>query len=151
MVNFVYQPTRVCSRFHKRRNQYLQSESVIDLFLHNADLVDETSVIDCPFSDHKFVLAKLTVAKLKCKQKTILCRNLSLVNTENICSQIDEIDWSGFKNFSSIDEKWMFVKEKLIKIIENTATVRKISINMSSQFPWYDDDLICLKHSRDIF
>ncbi|RNA06174.1 RNA-directed DNA polymerase from mobile element jockey [Brachionus plicatilis] len=100
LVNFVYQPTRVCSRFHKRRNQYLQSESFIDLFLHNADLVDETCVIDCPFSDHKFVLAKLTVAKLKCKQKTILCRNLSLVNTENICTQIDEIDWSGFKNFS---------------------------------------------------
>ncbi|RNA12023.1 hypothetical protein BpHYR1_035129 [Brachionus plicatilis] len=69
----------------------------------------------------------------------MLILNLSLVNTENICTQIDEIDWSGFKNFSSIDEKWMFVNEKLIKIIENTAPFR-----------WYDDDLICLKHSRDI-
>ena len=50
LVNFVTKPTRSIS------------ESLIDVILHNSNLVLNTLVSDCPFSDHKFVTANLSFA-----------------------------------------------------------------------------------------
>ena len=52
LVNFVQKPTRIAKKFFKKTNSYKCSTTLIDLLLHNGDLVDQTDVIDCPFSDH---------------------------------------------------------------------------------------------------
>ena len=150
LVNFVKTPTRVCSRFIKKKNETIKSESMIDLVLHNGDLIEDTRVIDCPFSDHSFVLAKMAIAKVKNSSKSIMCRNLSSTNLLKISCKIDEFDWSQFKNFKCVEEKWNFVKNNLLNLIDEIAPIRKLNINMSNQFPWYDEDLICVKHSRDV-
>jgi hypothetical protein len=151
VVNFIQKPTRVCSKFYKKINATRHSSTLIDLFLHNGDLVDQTDVINCPFSDHKFVVANLLLKKPKNEHKTIECRNLSTTNIANICSAIEVIDYKPLKNLATIEQKWNYLKEVILKIIDAHAPKRKISLRFKSFFPWYDDELIKLKHLKNSF
>lgn len=110
LINFVNEPTRNCTKFFKKSNQTKSTNTLIDIFLHNGNLFDKVTPIECPFSDHCFLVAKLTIEKQTVNCKTILCRNLSKVNLENITTRIDLIDWKALNNMNSIEEKWCFVK-----------------------------------------
>ncbi|CAF0894607.1 unnamed protein product, partial [Brachionus calyciflorus] len=107
LVNFVIKPTRVCLyRNYKNSNDVKTSETLIDLFLHNSDFVDETNSIECPFSDHNFVIAKLSIIKQSAIRKKIICRDLCFENLKRISSLVDEIEQKELKNFMTIDEKF---------------------------------------------
>ncbi|CAF1032247.1 unnamed protein product [Brachionus calyciflorus] len=121
-------------------------QKLIDLFLHNGDFVDETNSIECPFSDHNFVIAKLSIKKQSAIRKKIICRNLCFENLTRISSLVDEIEQKELKNFNTIDEKWCYVRDRFLSIVNEVAPLRE---KCSNQFPWYDDDLIIVKHSRD--
>ena len=43
---------------------YETTNSLIDVLLHNQDLVTETKVINCPFSDHSFIAAKINLNQI---------------------------------------------------------------------------------------
>ncbi|CAF1057954.1 unnamed protein product [Brachionus calyciflorus] len=122
---------------------------MIDLLLHNGDLVSETDVIECPFSDNHFVVAKLDIQKSPNILKQIECRNLSSVNILKINSLIEEIDFQQIRNYDDINEKWLYVKNKITEIIDYVAPLRKITVKNMNQFPWYDDYLIFLKHQKN--
>ncbi|CAF0840875.1 unnamed protein product [Brachionus calyciflorus] len=149
LINFVQKPTRVCSKYYKRLNVTKYSSTLIDLFLHNGNLVEETDVINCPFSDHKFVVSSLTILKPKNVLKTIKCRNLSSTNLASICTSIDAIDFKLIRNYQSVEEKWNFLKSEILKIIDNIAPKRRINVKSSNYFPWYDDELVKLKHLKN--
>ena len=80
--NFVEKPTRVAHRTSNRTHKAVlrsidkttprdslsvrqsiavqtHSSTLIDVILHNGDLITSSDVIGCPFSDHKFVVAAL--------------------------------------------------------------------------------------------
>ena len=63
---------------------------------------------------------------------------------------IDRIDFRQLRNFNDINEKWMFIKIEIIKVIDKVAPIRKIVIKNNNQFPWYDDDLIRLKNEKNL-
>ena len=149
MVNYVNKPTRICTRNYKSSNEVRTSETLIDLFLHNSDLVDETNSIECPFSDHNFVIAKLSIKKQSAVRKKVICRNLCLENLTKIYSLVDSIELSELKNLKTIEEKWCYIRDRFLSIVDEIAPLREICVNVSNQFPWYDDDLIIVKHSRD--
>ena len=149
LINFVNKPTRISKKFYKKSNTFKQSSTLIDLLLHNGDKVDSTNVIDCPFSDHHFLLAKLDIQKSSNLLKQFECRNLSAKNIEKINTLIDEIDLKKIRIIENINDKWLFVKNEITKIIDNVAPTRKISIKNFNQFPWYDDDLLRLKHQKN--
>ncbi|CAF1025376.1 unnamed protein product [Brachionus calyciflorus] len=83
-----------------KTNKIKTTETLIDLFLHNGDLVDDTKVVECPFSDHCFILCNLTI---------------------KISSLLDEDNFREMKNFKSIEDKWNYFKDTLLKIIDNVA------------------------------
>ena len=68
---------------------------------------------------------------------------------EKICALVDSIDLKTLRNYNSIEEKWCYVRDRFLAIVDEIAPLREISINLSNQFPWYDEDLIIVKHSRD--
>ncbi|CAF0891632.1 unnamed protein product [Brachionus calyciflorus] len=107
----------------------------IDLLLHNGDLVSETDVIECPFSDHHFVVAKLDIPKSPNIFKKIECRNLSSVNILKINLLIEEIDFQQIRNYDDINEKWIYVKNKITEIIDYVLPLRKITVKNMNQFP----------------
>lgn len=149
LINFITKPTRVCTKFSKKNNNIKSTNTIIDLILHNGDLIDETDTIECPFSDHNFILAKLTIKKQTAIRKNILCRNLSQDNLIKISSLVDCIDLRELKNYETIEDKWIFVRDKFVSIVDEVAPLREICVNLSNQFPWYDQDLISAKHSKD--
>ena len=98
LINFINKPTRVSHKYYKKSNQLKCSPTLLDLILHNGDLVDETDVIDCPFSDHDFVVGKFNIPKPTSILRTIACRNLSIENINKINSMIDELDYKQLYN-----------------------------------------------------
>ncbi|CAF1091926.1 unnamed protein product, partial [Brachionus calyciflorus] len=150
LVNFVISPTRMCSKLFKKSNEIKNSKTLIDIFLHNGNLVDEAIPIECPFSDHCFVVAKLTIEKQLSNLKTVMCRNLSSINVEKVASQIDLINWKELNSFNTLEEKWCFFRDEVLAVLDDIAPMKKIQVNMENQFPWYDDELIITKNSRDL-
>ena len=69
MTNYVDKPTRVATIYHENNNTHTTSETLIDVILHNNDLINNCNVIDCPFSDHKFIMVNLKIHKLKFEKK----------------------------------------------------------------------------------
>jgi hypothetical protein len=51
LKNSVMQHTRVCRSFFEKKNKYITSKSLIDVVLHNQNLVKSTEVIGCPFNE----------------------------------------------------------------------------------------------------
>ncbi|CAF0861672.1 unnamed protein product, partial [Brachionus calyciflorus] len=149
LINFVTKPTRISTKFYKKSNTTKKTTTLIDLLLHNGDLVENADVIDCPFSDHNFVVSKLSINKPTNVMRTIECRNLSTENMEKINNLIDVIDLKQLKNNSNIESKWTFFKNEILKIINDVAPLRKITVKNGHQFPWYDDDLLKLRHLKD--
>ncbi|CAF0837588.1 unnamed protein product [Brachionus calyciflorus] len=149
LVNFVSKPTRIATKYYRNSNTTKKSSTLIDILLHNGDLVDATDVIDCPFSDHHFLIAKLNFKKAPDELKKIECRNLSAENMLKINKQIDEIDYKLIREYKDVDSKWMFVKNEVTKILDIVSPNRKINLKNFNQFPWYDDDLLRLKHQKN--
>ncbi|RMZ98144.1 RNA-directed DNA polymerase from mobile element jockey-like [Brachionus plicatilis] len=149
-INFITSPTRMATRHFGKNKVTKQSETLIDILLHNGDLVNETSVVKCPFSDHCFITAELLLAKPDNRPKTITCRNLSIKNLTKIYESIDCIEFKRMHLFNNIEDKWCFFKNELMKIIDQISPLRKITVGQSNYFPWFDDELIGLKKNRDI-
>ncbi|CAF1085321.1 unnamed protein product, partial [Brachionus calyciflorus] len=126
LVNFVQKPTRICSNFYKKMNTSKRSSTLIDLFLHNGDLVDETDVVNCLFSDHKFVVANLLLTKPQSYCKSIKCRKLSPSNLLNVLMSIETKDFKTIKNYVTVDDKWNFLKIEILKLLDKFALKRKI-------------------------
>ena len=61
LSNFVNAPTRTQIRFFEKENRISCSSTLIDVILGNNDLIENSKVVQCPFSDHDFVLAKLNL------------------------------------------------------------------------------------------
>jgi len=61
--NHVTEFTRVAKKFFKKKNKYITSKTIIDVVLHNRDLVQSTKVVNCPYSDQKFVVTKIKLPK----------------------------------------------------------------------------------------
>ncbi|RMZ97515.1 RNA-directed DNA polymerase from mobile element jockey-like, partial [Brachionus plicatilis] len=154
LINFVKKATRNSSKFYKNTNSFRSTSTMIDLLLHNGDFIIDTDVLNCPFSDHCFVLAKLEIKKKKKSINSVNkveCRNLSASNMAQICLKIEEANFKQMREIESIEGKWTFFKDAILNIVDEIAPIRKISINSGNQFPWYDEDLFKLKHLKNTY
>ena len=70
LSNYVLSPTRTVT------TKCNSSSTLIDVLLHNNNSIEETHVIDFPFSDHCFVLALCKFYSLKPEVKQAYKRNL---------------------------------------------------------------------------
>ena len=59
---------------------------------------------------------------------------------------IEETDFKLLKEIDNIEEKWSFFKNVILKIVDDIAQIREISLKNINQFPWYDKELLKLKH-----
>ncbi|CAF0807126.1 unnamed protein product [Brachionus calyciflorus] len=82
LVKFVSKPTKISTKYNKKSNTTKRSSTLIDILLRNGDLVDSTDTIDCPFSDHHFLIAKLNFKKAPNESKKIESQNRK-INLKN--------------------------------------------------------------------
>ena len=66
LKNFVTEFTRSVITWNSKKNAYRSSNSIIDVVLHNSDLIENIETTDCAFSDHKILkmILRLKILKL---------------------------------------------------------------------------------------
>jgi hypothetical protein len=148
--NFITEPTRVRTRFLKSSNDESSSSTLIDVIIHNKDLIKKTKVVSCPYSDHKFVLASINVDKHKPEPEIIWSRNLSENNIKLIEDELIKQDYSKIDKLYSSNEKWEYLKKLIITALDKIAPLKKITIKQQNKFPWFDLELYRSKKARDI-
>ena len=92
LKNYVFEYTRVCKKFYKKKNKNNISKTIIDVVLHNSNLVASTKTIDCPFSDHRFVSIKIKLNASKDKKLEIIGRALSEAKLDVIKEKLSELN-----------------------------------------------------------
>jgi hypothetical protein len=149
MINYVDQPTRIATIYHEKTNTFTTSKTLIDVILHNNDLINSCNVIDCPFSDHRFVMVNLKIEKLKYEKKSIIARSLTSKNLLKISQEYDLIDFNRLFNSQSVNDKWIILEEELLILLNKIVPEKKIIIKSLDSFPWIDDDLRYAQFLRD--
>ena len=72
LCNYVNEPTRNATVYHEKEFKISTSSTLIDVVIHNNDLINNCNVIDCPFSDHRFVMVNLKIEKVKYQKKILI-------------------------------------------------------------------------------
>jgi hypothetical protein len=154
LYNLIKKSTRTASRYYQKSNKIIESNTIIDLVLYNIDLKLKYDLIDCPFSDHKFVLVSLSLPDrtkhVKAPVQIISSRKLNPTKLELISKQFDssKINVELQNHGLSSTEMWLALKSSILEILNRIAPVVKINITTyNTKFPWLD---IELKNSKDL-
>ena len=77
-------------------------------------------------------------------------RNLSIANVEKINFIIDNYDFSDIRTISGSNNKWIWIKNILLTIIDSIAPIKKILLKNKRIFPWIDNELNHFKFLRNL-
>ncbi|CAF1116675.1 unnamed protein product [Brachionus calyciflorus] len=156
LVNFVQKPTRVCTKFYKKTNSTKCSSTLIDLFLHNGDLVDETDVFQYK-SMNDFKNSKkfweYYSSKIKVKSEKSNSNPISLVKNNGKSSE-GKTDLCNIFNvfFTSISSSSKCSTSEASDFIEKEITVDSINGNHDFKFSFTTaneiDELYLQKYSN---
>ncbi len=142
--NFVTEPTCVSSRINNH------SSTIIDVVLHNGSLVTSTHVVDCPFSDHKFVLTNFhPPSQIQTYESVINSRCLSQSKLEKISTTLETLDFRFINSIPDVNQRWIAIKTSLLNILDQYAPMKSIKVRHCSPCPWFDSELFELRQLRD--
>jgi len=175
--NFVEKSTRVAHRSANRTNKAVtkslnkttphdllsvkqtitlqtHSSTLIDVILHNGDLIIGSDVIGCPFSDHKFVVAVLKLpANKKLPPIKFNSRCLSPTNLEKICQSLSDGNHKILEtiNIKNPADKLKFLQTNLLLVVDKICPLKLVTKKVFAQIhPWIDKELQASKHNRDL-
>jgi hypothetical protein len=148
-LNLIEEPTRVRTRFFKASGDGSASSTLLDVLIHNKDLVIETKVVACPYSDHKFIVAAIKTDKDKPEPEIFWSRNLSENNIKLIEESLKSVDFSKLDVIESPNDKWLYFKKSILSILDTIAPLKKVTLKPPNKFPWFDLELYRTKKARD--
>ena len=149
LKQLVTEPTRICSKYYERSNNFSCSKSLIDVVIHNNNLVQDTQSIHCPFSDHNFIVGTLDCKKANRKSEYFIGRNLLTNNVQLITEKLLTTNFNGLHQASNVNDRWLFLRSKILSIVDSVAPEKKITVRNQSYFPWIDVELTEAKNDRD--
>ena len=118
---YVDEHTRVVTKHYKSTNELKTAAALLDVFIHNNNLINKTLVRECPFSDHKYVVATLESISIRPIEEFCNLRNLNVKNQEIIKNIIDNFDFSDLDNILEINEKWLSFKNRILDAINSVS------------------------------
>jgi hypothetical protein len=74
------------------------------------NIINKTLYRECPFSDHKYVVATLESKSTRPIEEFCNLRNLNVKNQEIIKNNIDNFDFSDLDNILEINESGFLLK-----------------------------------------
>ena len=152
LPNYINEPTRIANYKSKETGLIRTTKTLIDVILHNGDLIHKTAVIGCPYSDHKFILASINLKTMSSNTFSMLCRNTSGKNMLLIITAINNIDFNFIQELPDVNSKLSAFSNVLLDVINLVAPLRSIKIkDREDQTPWVDLELLVLKNKRDIY
>ena len=51
-------------------------------------------------------------------------------------------DVKELKMLSTTEDKWYYIRNSFLEIVDQISPLNEICVNVSNQLPWYDEDLI---------
>ena len=147
--NFIYEPTRTQAKIMKRNTLVHNSSTLLDVMIHNKSLISSTVVIDCPFSDHKFIAGSIKLDKQKPNECVTKARNLSEKNLNLLSNILANKDFSQMDKLNSCDDKWLFLKNSILLELDKVCPLKKITMKSETKCPWFDLELTKAKTARD--
>ncbi|RNA01855.1 RNA-directed DNA polymerase from transposon BS [Brachionus plicatilis] len=149
LINVIESPTRTCWKYNNGINETNKSETLIDVVLHNGNLVEQAKVVNCPFSDHDFIVVNIKMVKPQEAHKTIKCRNLNNKNLEIVNDLLDKINFNRLANSDDINKKWGLIKSEIVKVLDEVGPIKTVRLRNKNIFPWFDDELLYARYCRD--
>ena len=152
LKNYVQGITRIGHYKNQKTGVIRTSESSIDVILHNGDLLCDSTIIGCPYSDHKFVLATINIQPMTKNCFETLSRNTSKNNMTKILDAISKVDFKFITEFQDVNTKLMAFSDILLCVLDHIAPLKNIKVkDKEDQTPWVDLELAILKNKRDIY
>jgi len=149
--NFISEPSRVKTRFLKSINEESCSSTLIDVLIHNKDLIIDTRVIGCPFINyHKFIVGSIKLDKQKPDSEVFWSRNLSDANIKLLEVELSQIDYLKIDKLYTANDKWEYLKTSILQKLDKIAPLKKVTMKSKNKFPWFDLELFRVKKARDI-
>jgi exonuclease III len=149
LKNFVEGPTRIFTKFYEKNNISKTSKTLIDLVLHNKNFIKSNTIIDCPFSDHCFILTSLDIKSTKPIPKYIASRNYSIENLFNIKNTVSNLNFQHLKELTEVNKKWLNFKDLIMIPINSFCPLKKLLCKPNHVSPWIDNELQSLTRNRD--
>ena len=155
--NFVTDVTRKADYHLKKQNKIKTTQTLIDVVLHNQDLIISTNVVDHNISDHRMVTTYLKIdtasvkpandgIKFKCVLNNKTLQNIDKYLNDNLSILNDDVIKAV-----SVNDKWLIFKNLLLNALHKNS--RKVRSNQSkkreSSYPWFDPELVRLANKKD--
>ena len=86
---YIDEHTRVVTKHYKSTNELKTAAALLDVIIHNNNLINKTLVRECPFSDHKYVVATLESKSTRPIEEFCNLRNLNVKNQDIIKNIIE--------------------------------------------------------------
>ena len=83
---------------------------------------------------------------------SIITRYLNDENVKIIINKINQLNFDSLHDLTNIEQKWEFLKNKLLDTIDQIAfrsKTTKLQHHQKNRFPWVDDQLLDIKRERD--
>ena len=128
-----------------------ESNTLIDIVLHNGNKVQQSSVIDFPYSDHKMILTECKFRSEKNMVKSIERRRFNEKIIDAIVDDIGKINFEFINDVKDVDNRYFFFKKLIIEVIEKHAPLKQVKCMKRKHpaLPWYDNDLRRLSRECD--
>jgi transcription elongation factor Elf1 len=153
--NEVKQPTRsVMRRSRKNHSSFIDCSSLIDVVLHNSDLECSTSLIGCPFSDHKFVACSISSPPIYTKAgNEFIGRSYSVKNMTALNNAISATDFSSvtLESIQDPNIKLGRFNAVMTELIDKFCPLQTFTVKDKDVCPWMNRDLLALKNERDYY
>ena len=130
-LNFVNKPTRICKT----------TSTLIDvIFANNIKLINNTDVVNCPLSDHEFVLCSVNFIPMKLGINTIETRGLTDEKLNKLSEELKNADFSSLEHIENSDNKFFFFKQIILKFIDQEMPIKTVRIK-NKHLPWFDCEI----------
>jgi hypothetical protein len=101
-----------------------KSKTLIDVVLSNSANVCSSFVLDCPFSNHNFVLSKSSFDAVAHNLSSITARVLNQANLDSIKNELKLARFEMLELLDDPGDRWHFLKLIILGIIDKFAPVK---------------------------
>jgi hypothetical protein len=139
-TNFNNKPTRISN----------DSTTLLDVLFANCDnIISNSDVFDCPFSDHRFLVAALNIDSISSGSVTIETRQL---NDEKISLISNKLSIDHMLSLTRLvdnsDDKFYAFTKSILDVLNEIAPLKQIRLR-NRNLPWVDYELRLYLSLRD--
>lgn len=133
LTQIVLEPTRITA----------SSTSLLDhIICSHPDKIIQSGTLPVGLSDHLPVFCTRKIQKGTFnKHKNIVIRSLKNYTAETFIHNLKLCDWSGMFTAKSVEESWLFFKEKFSGVLNFVAPIKQIRLKQRSE-PWLDSNIL---------